>query len=161
MTTGTPTRALERDQERQLAVDLFNHVWARLEKPDRTSGEDEEMAHAAHASLYHWSQVGTPVNRARGEWQISRVYAVVGRAEPALHHARRCLEICGQHAIADFDLAFAHEALARAHAIAGDAEATYRHIELARQAATDISEADDRDLVLADLASIPTPTASA
>jgi hypothetical protein len=28
---------------------------------------------------------------ARGEWQISRVYTVVGLAEPALRHAQRCL----------------------------------------------------------------------
>ena len=47
------------------------------------------MIHAAHASRYHWSQVGEPVNVAHGEWQCSHVYAALGRAEPALHHARR------------------------------------------------------------------------
>ena len=31
------------------------------------------MIHAAHASRYHWSQVGTKANLARGEWQVSRV----------------------------------------------------------------------------------------
>ena len=28
------------------------------------------------------------------EHSVSRVYVVLGRAEPALHHARRCLELC-------------------------------------------------------------------
>ena len=42
------------------------------------------MLHAAHASRFHWGEVGEPVNFARGEWQISRVYAVLGRPEPAI-----------------------------------------------------------------------------
>ena len=49
------------------------------------------MIHAAHASRYHWSKVGTNANLARGEWQVSRVYTVLDRAEPALYHAHRCL----------------------------------------------------------------------
>src|SRR5690606_16440823 len=103
---------------RRLAAELFNRVWSLLEQPDRDQAADDTMLHAAHASRFHWGEVGTPVNLARGEWQISRVYAVLGRAEPALHHARRCLEICEAHGIGDFDLAFAYEALARASAVA-------------------------------------------
>ena len=78
---------------RKLAADLFNHTWTLLEKPDRTPAEDDEMIHSAHASRFHWGEVGEPFNLARGEWQCSRVYAVLGRAEPALWHARRCLAI--------------------------------------------------------------------
>ena len=33
----------------------------------------------------------TPAHLARGEWQISRVYTVLGRPEPALNHAHRVL----------------------------------------------------------------------
>ena len=81
------------------------------------------MVHAAHASRFMWEDIGEPVNHARGEWQIARVYAVVDRPEPALHHARRCLEIVEEHGVGDFDLACAYEALARAHATAGEREA--------------------------------------
>ena len=83
MTASTPA-TLDAADRRQLAVDLFNHVWTLLEKTDRTPMQDDEMLHAAHASRYHWGEVGEPVNFARGEWQCSRVYAVLGRAEPAL-----------------------------------------------------------------------------
>ena len=76
-----------------LAADLFNHVWTLLETPHRTPEQDDEMLHAAHASRHHWGEIGQPANLARGEWQCSRVYAVLGRAEPALWHARRCLAI--------------------------------------------------------------------
>ena len=92
------------------------------------------MLHAAHASRFHWGEIGEPVNLVRGEWQVSRVYAVLQRPEPALWHARRCLELCQQHAIADFDLAFAYEAMARAHAVAGQHDATVSYLQLARQA---------------------------
>ena len=113
------------------------------------------MIHAAHASRFLWEDIGEPVNHARGEWQVSRVYAVADRPEPALHHARRCLEIVEEHGVGDFDLACAHEALARAHATAGEREAAERHAALGREAAARIEEADDRELVLSDLDTLP------
>ena len=108
---------MHRPEERQEAVDLFNHVWTLMELPERTPEQDDEMIHAAHASRHHWAAVGTGVNLARGEWQISRVYVTLGRGEPALFHAGRCLAYCEANAdeIADWDLPFAYEALARAH----------------------------------------------
>ncbi len=61
-----------------------------LENPDRTQAEDEEMLHAAHASLYHWLQVGTVLHHQRGLWMIARVHAVLGHAAEALRYASRC-----------------------------------------------------------------------
>jgi DNA-binding transcriptional MerR regulator len=141
--------------ERRLAVDLFNGVWTLMETEDRTPAQDDRMLHMAHASRYHWEQAGTAENLARGEWLCSRVYAVLGRGEPALHHARRVLEICEENGIGDWDLAFAHEALARAHAVAGDVEAAGAARDAARRAAGGIRDDEDRDLLLADLATIP------
>ena len=140
---------------RRLAAELFNRVWSLLEKPDRDQADDDTMLHAAHASRFHWGEVGEPVNFARGEWQISRVYSVLRRAEPALFHARRCLEICQAHQIGDFDLAFAYEALARASAVAGQPDNVTRYAELARQAGDQIGEQDDREIFFADLATVP------
>ncbi len=141
--------------ERQLAVGLFNGVWSLMETEDRTPAQDDRMLHMAHASRYHWEQVGTAANLARGEWQCSRVYAVLGRPEPALHHARRVLAICQEHGIGDWDLAFAHEAIARAHAVAGDEVAARASVQAALAAAADIEHAEDRDLLLADLQTLP------
>jgi DNA-binding transcriptional MerR regulator len=141
--------------ERQLAVDLFNGVWRLMETEDRTPAQDDRMLHMAHASRYHWEQVGTAANLARGEWLCSRVYTVLGRVEPARHHAQRVLEICQENGIGDWDLAYAHEALARAAAAAGDQTALERHLADARAAADQISDAGDRDQLLGDLATIP------
>lgn len=136
MTTPTVVPSLTTDEHRRLGVDLFNHVWTLIENPDRTIEQTDAMIHAAHASAHHWSQVtgAGPEHAARGEWQCSRVYAVLGRAEPALWHARRCLEICEANGIGDWDLAFAYEAMARALRVAGDTAESARYLVLAREA---------------------------
>ena len=143
--------------QRLLAAQLFNDTWRLMEQEDRTRADDDRMLHMAHASRYHWEQVptATPANLARGEWQVSRVYAVLGRPEPALHHAGRVLDICQENGIGDWDLAFAYEALARAYAVAGDAERARELTDQALAAAEDVAEQEDRDLVIADLETIP------
>jgi DNA-binding transcriptional MerR regulator len=158
--TATPapdTTELDPATRRQLAKDLFNHTWTLLEKPDRTAAEDDEMIHAAHASRFHWGEpgVGEPVNLARGEWQCSRVYAVLGRAEPALWHARRCLAINEANGQADWDIASAYEAMARAWLAAGDLAETAAWKAKATAALDGIADKDDRDIIEGDLATLP------
>jgi DNA-binding transcriptional MerR regulator len=150
---------LEPAERRQLAADLFNHTWALLELQGRTTEQDDEMIHAAHASRYHWGEVGTPANRARGEWQCARVYAVLGRAEPALHHARRCLAICEEHGLGDWDLAAAWEALARAALVAGDRVLYRDALARGRTALDAIADPEDRRLVEVDLDELEAPAA--
>jgi len=140
---------------RLIAVRLFNRVWELMEKADRTSEEDDEMLHAAHASRYHWGHVRERATLARGEWQVSRVYSVLRRGEPALHHAARSLEWCERDGIGDFDLAFAYEALARASAVAGDRVSRDRWLAKARDASAAIAEDDDRRHFDAELATVP------
>jgi hypothetical protein len=142
------------DQE-ALAKELFNGVWALLQNEDRTVDEDDRMVHMAHASCHHWGEVGTAVHRARGEWQCSRVYATLERGEPALHHARRALEVCTANGIGGFDLAFCHEAMARASAVDGNHLAAAGWRAEAERSAAAIPDAEEREMVLADLATIP------
>jgi DNA-binding transcriptional MerR regulator len=151
----TTNEPLDADDERHLGVALFNSTWTYLEKENRDRADDDAMLHMAHASAHHWRQVGKPVNFARSEWQCSRVYAALGRAEPCLHHAKRALDICTEHGLGDFDLAFAYEALARASAIAGDLDKARDYTEQALVAAQDIQDGDDRELLVTDLETIP------
>lgn len=143
------------EHERRLAISLFNAVWTLLDSEDRSAGDDERMLHMAHASRYHWGQVGSAANRARGEWQVSRVYAVLLRPEPCLHHAQRVVDICLEEGIADWDLAFGYEALARGHAVAGSTERARSMTERALDACTAIADDEDRRILLADLETIP------
>jgi hypothetical protein len=140
---------------RQIAVDAFNRAWSLMDLPQRAPEQDDELIHLAHASRHHWGIVGTPVHRARGEWQVSRVYALLGRAEPARFHAQRCLDLCEANDIAGFDLAFAHEAMARAAAVHGDEALMTEHLGAAARLAAQIEDDDDRAVVEADLATVP------
>jgi hypothetical protein len=142
------------DEQREYAKSLYGRVWTLLETANRTHDQDDAMIHTAHASRFHWGEVGGPEHRARGEWQCSRVYSVLGRGEPAVHHARRCLEICEEHGIGDWDIAFAYEALARGHAVAGDADEAERYKDLARTAGDAIADAEDREIFEADFATL-------
>jgi hypothetical protein len=146
---------MEPDAERKLAARLFNSVWDLLEKEDRSDEDDNQMIHMAHASRYHWGQVGDPEHLARGEWQCSRVYAVLRRPEPSMYHAQQVLQICETNGLVDFDLAFAYEALARAHAVAGNKEDARAMTEQALRACEDIADEEDRKITLADLETIP------
>jgi DNA-binding transcriptional MerR regulator len=153
---GTHAQALDAETERRLGIDLFNKTWTLMEKTDRTREDDDEMLHCAHASAYHWLQVGTQANRARSEWQCSRVNAILGHVEPALRHARRCLELveASPDEMEEFDLPAAYEALGRAHAVAGDTAEAQRYVELGRAATAKIADDDDRAIMEADFATI-------
>jgi hypothetical protein len=81
--------------------------------------------------------------------------AVLGRAEPALWHARRCLALNEAGGYADWDIASAYEAMARAHLTAGDLAEVSTWKAKATAALDGIADNDDRDLVEGDLASLP------
>lgn len=147
--------ALDPETRRALAAGLYNRTWELMSTADRTPALDDEMLHAAHASRHHWGEVGRSVNLARGEWLCARVYSVLGRGEPALWHATRCLAIHEADEAAegreDWDLAAAYEGLARASAVAGDAAGRDAWVARAREAVAAIADADDRAVIEGDL----------
>jgi DNA-binding transcriptional MerR regulator len=158
--TATATDVLDTETHRRLAKDLFNHTWTLIEKADRSPEEADQMLHATHASAWHWSKGGgTLANAARGEWQIARVYSTLGRGEPALWHAKRCLELAEaavKAAVADdWDIPAALEGLARAEAVSGNRAAAEATRARARAALDGIADPEDRQIIEQDLASTP------
>lgn len=145
---------IDRAGHRRLGAYLFNRTWELLVKKHRSRSEDEELLLASHASRYHWSRVGRPINFSIGEWQLSRVYAVLGRAEPALFHGRRSLEIARRHELNPFYIAYAYEALARASSVAGKARDGRRFVALARRTEKRIRDSHQRKMLDDDLATI-------
>ena len=143
---------LDQETERRLAAGLYNEVWRLMELPERRPEQADAMIHAAHASRHHWAQVGAPVNVARGEWLCSRVYWVLGRSEPAVWHARRCLELLEAAEDADdWDLPAAYEGLARAYGVAGNADEARTWAARGRESAAAISDPEDREQIEKDL----------
>lgn len=159
-TSTTALETLDAETHRRLGKELYNHTWSLIELADRTPEQVDEMVNAAHASAWHWSRAGgTLANAARGAWQISRVYSTLGRGEPALWHARRCLALAeaaaGSGVADDWDVPAALEGLARAQAVAGDRVAAEATRELARAALDAIADPEDRQLIEQDLATTP------
>jgi len=143
------------EAHRYFAKASNGRVWELLRKEARSSAENAEMLHAAHASCYHWLYAGTGVQHQRAEWLISHVYAVLADAPAALRHAVRCWELTHIHssAVADFDVAYAYEALARAHVLAEHQAEAKHFLALAEQVGAAIANDEDRAIFLGDFAS--------
>lgn len=111
------------------------------------------MVAAAFGSHYHWLQIGDEVNQQRGEWMIARVYTVLGDEHMAVKHASRCLEITEEFKdkMADFDIAYAYEGIARASALAGKVDEAKGYLDLAEKAGEEISDSEDKKIFQGDL----------
>lgn len=145
------------ETHRSLAVGLYNRAWELLAIENRTAEQDDELVAAAHASAWHWSRAGAAVNAARAHWLCSRVYATLGRGEPAVHHARRANEIvaAGGDGFEAWDAAAAAEAMARALDVTGDAAGAAAWKARAVLAVGAITDPEDRAVIEADLATLP------
>ena len=150
----TAISAAEPETQRKLAAELFNYTWTLIEKQDRTPEETERMLNASHASRFFWGLVGNTVNHPAASGS-SLACTPLRISRPTIRHAELCLALTEEHGIGDFDLACAYEALARAHAVAGERDQAARFEALGREAAARIEDADDRELVLGDLSTLP------
>ena len=133
------------------AAHCFNAAWDLIEKSDRTPADDRRMVALNQASILHWLHRDdcSDERLSVGYWQASRIQALLGNAPEALRQAQVCLEYSG--ALAPFYQGYAHEALARAHALAGDPALARSHLDTALELAAKIGKKDDRELLLADL----------
>jgi hypothetical protein len=139
---------MEIDVKRE-AIKLFNETWDLIDLKERSNEQKALMLHKAHSSRYLWGLVGEPVNFARGEWQVSRVYALLGMGEGALLHGGLSLQLCLEHKLSPFDTAFGFESVARAYALLGKVKEADEHKEKGLLAAASMPEdkASDRAYV--------------
>lgn len=139
---------------RFFSADCFNRTWDLLDLERRTPEQDEQLLLLAHASLWHWTQREDLTSRTHsiGLWMLSRVHAVLGRGEEAVRQAAACLSVSAEEP--PFYLAYAHEAMARAAAVAGDVDAKSRHLESAWRLAAQIADTGEREMLEKDLGSL-------
>jgi hypothetical protein len=133
----------------------FNRAWTLIEKTDRTPAEDEAMILLNQASLWHWSQRPDCTDRhwAIGYWQASRIRALVGHVQEAMRYAVLSLDHSGS--LAPYYQANGYEALARAALVGGDVDAARTHAARAREFLQAIDDPEEREYLIADLASLP------
>ncbi|MBI1731048.1 hypothetical protein HYR53_10615 [Candidatus Acetothermia bacterium] len=140
------------------AVQCFNKTWEFLNKPTRTQAEDEEMLELCFSSFWHWRNVKSqkPVNLSIGYWQLSRVHAVLGKADDARYFGERCLEVSEVNDVGDFFVGYAHEALARAELVAKNKKSAMSQLKEAEALAAKVADKEDRELLVKDLRELRT-----
>ena len=143
------------DWHRAQGIEANNSAWELLDGRELSAVEADDLMARAYAAAYHWARAAGagPENTARAAWLLSRVHAVLGHGDLALHHADRCTAICDEAGLHDFDRAYAHEARARALASLGRTDEAVAAYQAA--AATPIADPEDRAVVDGDLAAGP------
>ncbi|MEZ5094059.1 SRPBCC domain-containing protein [Nocardioides sp.] len=137
--TDTPPEA---DWHRRQGVEANNAAFGLLDEP-RSPARDESLLRTAYAAAYHWARTPSagPVNEARATHLVAKALLATGQPERALVSAEACLALCATHGLGDFDLAYAHEAHARALRALGRSDAA----AAAWDAATSVTIADPED----------------
>lgn len=148
MTTGPTDAAVA------FAKTLFNRAWDRLERTDRSPEDDRAMLADALGSWALWREVNDPRRHAVSDWQVSRVFAVLGDPVWAGRYAAAGLERCETHRLGPFLEGYAWEAEARAAHLAGDPARRDAAIAAARAAADRVEDPDERQLIIDDLAEL-------
>lgn len=143
----------EGDWHRRQGVAANNEAFALL-AADRDPADDERLLRLVHTAAYHWELAtgAGPHNAIRADYLVSRALTATGQPERGLATADRVLAGCLEHAIADFDLAYAHEARARAlHALDRAEEAA---TAWAAARAVEVADPEDRAIVESDFADL-------
>ena len=144
------------EAHRYFSAECFNRAWDLIDRPTRTPEENRTMLQLGLASLWHWSQRPdrTSINLSVGNWQVSRIYALLGQADEAREYAQTSLEMSQAAGDFPFYLGYAFEALARAESISRDEARMEEYLRKARELSEKIPDPDDKRLLLADLDSI-------
>ncbi len=146
---------MTKEDHKKLGINFFNKTWEYIDKIDRTEKDNLEMISLAHTSKVHWQLSGAPVlNLVRGDWQISRVYSILGMGESALKYAFNCYKETVENNIGDFDLVFAHECMAFAYKILGNKTEMNKHLELGYKAIDQVEKQGDKDYCKTELDNI-------
>ncbi len=140
------------EAHRLFAKSCNARVWELLGQTTRTALENDELLLAAQASLYHWQQVGTPLNVQRANWLLARAHTVLGDPAGAMKHATRCIELTKAHMseMKDFDIAYAFEAMARTYALLGDRMNAKEYYDLALRVGQAIQDPEDKQIFMGD-----------
>jgi hypothetical protein len=143
---------------RGLAVAYFNRAWTLIDATDRTAEQDLDLLATACASRQHWVDAGgTAQNLAIADWQVAHAASLAGLADTALAFANAAVDRAESGDLPVWMQASAHEGLARAHAAAGDRAGYDREAARTTELLATVDDAEDRDLVTSQLASIQVP----
>jgi hypothetical protein len=151
-----PTTTDPNDWHRYFAIEANNRAWLLVGR-SRSQGEDEEMLDNAHASLLHWSEAGTELNRQRALMLLAHVHALAGFGASALAYAKEMRAYFLGRETEDWEIAFVHTVYAHAAHAAGDTDRHKIAHDHARWAIAEIADPEDRHIVQETFDRVPEP----
>jgi len=103
---------------KHFAASCNNRAW-ELAIARRTPQQDREMLNAAHASGWHWSQIGTELHHMRSTMLLAEVHALLGYQASAMAFATQMRDYFLARETPDWELALTHAIYAHAACVAG------------------------------------------
>jgi hypothetical protein len=153
----TPVTTEIQDWHRQTAMACNNRAW-QLTLVTRSTEDDSEMLDAAHTAAYHWSKVGTALNRMRATMLLAEVHACLGYEASAQRYATEMYRFfLTQPETPDWELAFAHVIYAHCAFIGHQKDAHASAYQLAKDAIAAIADDEDRKIVNQTFSHVPAP----
>lgn len=146
---------LQRWHER-FAVECNNRAWA-LSVQNRSGTEDREMLDAAHASAWHWAQVGSELNRMRATTLVAEVHASLGMGAPSFALAETMRDYFLGRETPDWEIACAHAVYAHAAHAAGRFAEHRDAYARATDALAAIADEEDRKIIAKTFDRVPRP----
>jgi hypothetical protein len=141
---------------RRFAAAGNNRAWD-LSVQTRNAAEDEEMLNAAHASAWHWTKVGSELNRMRARMLLAEVHALLGFGQSALAYAEEMRAYFLAVQSPEWEVAFVHVVHAHAASTAGDTEKHQASYSLAVAALETVSNEKERGIVASTFSHVPRP----
>ena len=152
-----PTEGDPAAWRRWFAMQANNRSWELSVMESRTPEEEREMLDAAHASAWHWSAIGTDLNRMRSTMLLAEVHALAGDPALAMRYAYEMRTYFLGRETPDWELAFTHAITAHGAARAGNGPLHRESYDAARGAIASIADAEDREIVERTFSHVPAP----
>jgi len=148
---------------KKIGAQAHNGIWNVLDNNEPSETELEEALEMAYTSRYHWKKAGTLTNDVRAVYMISRVYSHWNRGERALEYAYLMLNLAKKAEKSDdenwasFDMPFVYEALAKAHAAAGNRDECDKYVKMSQELIDALADKQDKDICQGELDKVKCP----
>lgn len=144
--------------QRWFAIECNNRAWRLAEQATRTSAEDEEMLHSAHAAALHWSRAGGELEHARAAMLLGHAHALAGDGKLALRYAREAFAYVTEHEECEpWEVAFGHAIMANAAAANQESSLHATHYARAKALGNALTDDEERAIFEATFRVIPAP----
>lgn len=154
------SRPVAGEDDRAIAVELYNRSWELLEDESRGDDGTAELLSAAFASRLFWRRAGGPEQWIVSDWMVARAAGAAGYGDLAWAFATRAHAATDSSA-PDWLHASVAEGVARAAADRGDERAHAHWCTVSRALVEAIVDDEDRNLIAAQLSDTASRTVGA